>query len=195
MIKTLTAKTAVSFLAIPRLAAYTDSGTGHDRLTCCTPNPTNGAVTIGYALMPETTRAMVIVTNLEGTTVASVECDISETSVDMNITGAVPGVYLATLVCTPSNISVCVTKQGYIPRLMNITNHVVYIQDETVAGPKRIDADTVRIGSHVTDSRPSGTAVIGTGEVFIEAGHIIIEDGTVINDKANLIINNKGTKE
>lgn len=92
---------------------------------------------------------------------------------------------------TPSNISVCVTKQGYIPRLMNITNHVVYIQDETVAGPKRIDADTVRIGSHVTDSRPSGTAVIGTGEVFIDAGHIIIEDGTVISDKANLIINNK----
>ena len=82
-----------------RLAAYTNSETEQDRLTCCTPNPTNGAVTIGYALMPETTRAMVIVTNLVGTTVASVECDVSETSVDRNITGAAPGVYLATLVC------------------------------------------------------------------------------------------------
>lgn len=49
-----------------------------------------------------------------------------------------------------------------------------------------------------TDNRltiKGDTAVIGTGEVIIDAGHIIIENGTVISDKANLIINNKSTGE
>lgn len=92
---------------------------------------------------------------------------------------------------TPSNVSICVTKQGYIPKVITTRDDVVYIQNETVIGPKKIDADIVRIGSHVTDSKPSGTAVIGIGEVFIDADNIIIEDGTVISSKANLIINNK----
>ncbi|PWM25977.1 MAG: hypothetical protein DBX40_04160 [Clostridiales bacterium] len=97
----------------------------------------------------------------------------------------------ATFTNTPANVSICVTKQGYIPKIINVTNNVVYIQNETVVGPKNINADIVKIGSNVTTSKPKGVATIGGGQVVINANTITIEDGTTISNNANLIINNK----
>lgn len=97
----------------------------------------------------------------------------------------------ATFTNTPANVSICVTKQGYIPKIINITNNVVYIQNETVVGPKNINADTVKIGSNVTTSKPTGVVTIGSGQVTITANTITIENGTTISNNANLIINNK----
>lgn len=90
----------------------------------------------------------------------------------------------------PSNVSVCVTKQGYIPEVVNISNDIVYIQNETVIGPAYINAETVKIGSHVTSSKPTGMATIGYGEVIINADTVIVEDGTIISNGANLNIHN-----
>lgn len=72
-----------------------------------------------------------------------------------------------------------------------LQNNVVYIQNETVVGPKNINADIVKIGSNVTTSKPKGVATIGGGQVVINANTITIEDGTTISNNANLIINNK----
>lgn len=97
----------------------------------------------------------------------------------------------ATFTNTPSNVSVCVTKQGYIPKIINITDNVVYIQNETVVGPKNINADTVKIGSNVTNSKQTGVVSIDSGNIIINANTITIEDGTTISKNAKLIINNK----
>lgn len=70
-----------------------------ERIISCSPNPTHGEMTISYSLLPRTTDARILVTNLVGTAVLSVECNILDTSVDLNLGGVVSGVYLATLIC------------------------------------------------------------------------------------------------
>lgn len=97
----------------------------------------------------------------------------------------------ATFANTPSNVSICVTKQGYIPKIINVTNNVVYIQNETVVGPKNVNADTVIIGSNVTTSKSAGAVSFRSGQVVINADTITIEDGTTISNNADLIIKNK----
>lgn len=82
-----------------RLTMRTDATVDRDIITTCAPNPTSGEVTIGYTLMSGTTDARILITNLIGTTVCEAECSLSGTSVCLNLSGTLPGVYLATLVC------------------------------------------------------------------------------------------------
>jgi hypothetical protein len=82
-----------------RLAMQANATVEQDMITSCTPNPTNGEISVGYALMSGTTDARILITNLIGTTVCEAECSRSGTSVCLNLSGTLPGVYLATLVC------------------------------------------------------------------------------------------------
>ena len=107
-----------------------------------------------------------------------------------NYYSVVRNVENTTFTNTPTEISICITKQGYIPKIIKVLGNA-FIQNEIVYGPKKINADIVRIGSNVTHLKPTGTATIGSGQVVITANKIKIEDGTTINKDANLIINNK----
>lgn len=143
---------------------------------------------------PQTFTNVSVVTNATGFTMNTNVPGCRICAMDSNggdFYNVLTNVQNATFTNTPSNVSICITKQGYIPKIINIANNVVYIQNETVVGPKTINADIVKIGSNVTTSKPTGTATIGNGQVVINANTITIEDGTTISKNANLIINNK----
>ncbi len=66
-----------------------------------------------------------------------------------------------------------------------------YIQNESITGPRTIDADILKIGSKVTSSKQEGPVKIGSGKVTIKASSITFESGVTISRDANLVINNK----
>lgn len=90
------------------------------------------------------------------------------------------------------NISVCVSGHNRIPYLVEgITPSTVYIQNETLSGTKSFSADTIRIGSSVTQFKEEGLVTFEKGDCKLEAGKIVIRSETKINTDANLKIYNK----
>lgn len=89
----------------------------------------------------------------------------------------------------PSNFSICVTKQNYVPY------HYVrgYIQNETLNGYTEMVGGIVKVGSDVTPLKEKGQAVFSKGSFTnISADTIELEPGTIIKKGAKVsIINSK----
>lgn len=85
----------------------------------------------------------------------------------------------------PSNFSICVTKQNYIP-YYDVRG---YIQNEILTGNTEMSGGTVKIGSHVTPLKESGSVIFSKGSVTkIKAGNTILESGTEIKKGAEVTI-------
>ena len=87
----------------------------------------------------------------------------------------------------PSNFSICVTKQNYVPY------HDVrgYIQNETLSGMTEMVGNIVKIGSDVTPLREEGPAIFHKGSTTkINAETTIMESVTKIRKGAKVSINN-----
>lgn len=89
-----------------------------------------------------------------------------------------------------TKVSVCITKQGYIPVYVEIDKNIV-IQNETVVGPKTYDGNIIEIGSSVTDTEPQGDVVFNGGDVVVKGKSIVISNNTTVNPNTNLKMSNK----
>lgn len=89
----------------------------------------------------------------------------------------------------PQNVSVCVSGHNKIPYIQNgIAPTTVYIQNETIAGPKTISGTTVKIGSNVTSTKPQGPVIYNGGAVTINGSEIQINPNTTITNTTILIL-------
>lgn len=95
----------------------------------------------------------------------------------------------ATFTNIPSNVSICITKQNYIPKVLESSS--IYIQNETVVGPKTYNAETIKVGTSVTSEKPTGPVVFNGGTVLLNAKHIIIEPETTINNNTEFKMSNQ----
>ena len=88
------------------------------------------------------------------------------------------------------DITVCITKHNYVPKIVNI-RPVINIQNEHILDSRLYIADKVNIGSHVTDSIPIGNVVFESGTTKIKANSVRLMPGTRVNTGAQLkVINN-----
>lgn len=80
-------------------------------------------------------------------------------------------------VAIPSNVSICISKTGYIPyRMYYATGNMVYIQNTVFDTQGVIKGGNVEIGKHVTDDLPYGQVIIEKGETSVTASNSIIID-------------------
>ena len=79
-------------------------------------------------------------------------------------------------------VRVCVSGQNKVPAIdFPVYPDVLYIQNETVQGPKYYKADTIKVGSHVTDEKARGEVVFDGGEVTLTGREkVILDRGTTI---------------
>lgn len=90
-----------------------------------------------------------------------------------------------------TKVSVCITKQGYIPKIEIINNKSVYIQNEIIVGPKQYDGNIIKIGSSVTQEKPNGSVTFNGGEIILKGRDITVENGTTINSNTDFQMYNK----
>ena len=70
--------------------------------------------------------------------------------------------------------------------LVNAYNTVIntpgdaYIQNETIEGTRIITADSIYVGTDVTDTKPYGDVILGQGDITIKAGYIEINGSTTV---------------
>ena len=82
----------------------------------------------------------------------------------------------------PDIVSVCITKQNYIPKHFTLT----LIQDLTINENINISSNIVRIGSNVNPTKSTGNVNIINGNVVIEADTIEIENGFEVSKGASV---------
>ena len=60
------------------------------------------------------------------------------------------------------------------------TPGVAYIQNETITGTRLITADSIYVGSDVTNTKPYGDVVLGQGDITLKAGYVEIKNSTTV---------------
>lgn len=83
-----------------------------------------------------------------------------------------------------SEFQICVSKHNYIPKIFSVKTDEDYIQNEVVSTPRQYDANVLKIGSNVTETKPNGPVVIennvsSTGTSIEIHGGTTIEEGTI----------------
>lgn len=75
-----------------------NSSDNSDYIISCTPNPTLGEITFAYSLSPMASSARIMVTDLAGTQMSTVDCRADASSVTTDLSSLPNGLYLATLI-------------------------------------------------------------------------------------------------
>lgn len=89
----------------------------------------------------------------------------------------------------PSQVSVCITKQNYIPKIFSMKS--TYIQNESISdSTEYLKNDVIYIGSSVTKLKASGAVTFSSPSAVIEAGTVIIEPEMNISKESNIEIRN-----
>ena len=65
-----------------------------------------------------------------------------------------------------------------------------YIQNDTIIGTRIITADSVYVGTNVTDTKPYGDVTLGQGDITIKAGYVEIKESTTVPLGTTLTIEN-----
>lgn len=86
-------------------------------------------------------------------------------------------------------LSVCITKQGYIPKIYNISP-TIYIQNETINEDVEYIAGQIVVGSNVTNTIPTGDVIINNCNVILKGNEVTIDSNTEVNLGATLEVNN-----
>lgn len=88
-----------------------------------------------------------------------------------------------------SNVSICITKQNYIPYIGQVT--CTNIQNVTIATDKKYEADLIKVGSAVTSSKTHGPVVLNNGTIKLKAKSITIEPTITISKNVKLTLSNE----
>lgn len=89
---------------------------------------------------------------------------------------------------TPSDVSICITKQNYIPKVI-LAN--LYIQNDTITESRVFEANCIKVGTAVISSKPSGPVVFNGGTIQLKANSVVFEPETTIESGTELIISNQ----
>jgi len=93
----------------------------------------------------------------------------------------------------PDRYSVCVTKQDYVPFVMEferpfMTDGTYCIQNETLTGNQVINVSRVMIGSDVTTEKATGPVTIEGGRTTINLGDVTIKNNFEVKRGAEFVI-------
>ncbi len=89
----------------------------------------------------------------------------------------------------PSNVSVCITKQNYIPKIFTLKS--MHIQNESISDSSiHYKNDVIYIGSSVTKTKPTGAVTFDSPSAVIEADTIMIEPETTICKDSKIELRN-----
>jgi hypothetical protein len=83
--------------------------------------------------------------------------------------------------------SICVTKPGYVPYIMEYKD-TIYIQNESLNGNNTFSARNVFIGRDVTTTKPQGPVEIESGNTIIKAKNVTIKNNFEVTLGAELNI-------
>jgi len=78
------------------------------------------------------------------------------------------------------DISVCITKQGYIPKIYTLDSTAAFIQNEAVTTDTSYHADTLLVGTNVTDTKPEGDVTISECDITLYGDAVKIYPTTKI---------------
>lgn len=68
---------------------------------------------------------------------------------------------------------VVLNKHNFIPCIISdVSNNVLFIQDETIGGNKVIEADIIKVGTNVTSTKPYGDVLFNEGKITLKAKKI-----------------------
>lgn len=95
----------------------------------------------------------------------------------------------ATFANINGEVSVCITKQNYVPYTDQVS--YVYIQNETIASDKNYEADIIKVGTAVTSSKTKGPVVLDKGTIELKAKSITIEPTTTVSKNVKLTLTNE----
>ena len=91
-----------------------------------------------------------------------------------------------------ANVSVSVSAHNRIPYVNEGTPVTsVYIQNETVVGPKTYTGSSIKVGSSVTTSKASGPVTFKSGTINLNADSITIDSDTTINSETEFKMSNQ----
>lgn len=83
---------------------------------------------------------------------------------------------------TPQNVTVCISDHNKIPYISyGKSSTTVYIQNETVNGPRTISGDRIVCGSNVTASKAQGPVTFNSGSITLSGSEIQINPNTTIS--------------
>lgn len=93
----------------------------------------------------------------------------------------------------PDRYSVCVTKQDYVPFVMEferpfMTDGTYCIQNETLTGNQVINVSRVMIGSDVTTEKATGPVTIEGGRTTINLGDVTIKNNFEVKRGAEFVL-------
>ena len=88
------------------------------------------------------------------------------------------------------DLSVCITKQGFIPKIYHIL-HTIYVQNDIIGVDTTYEAKEILVGTNVTPVLPSGNVVIENCNVTMRADEISIYPNTEIKVGTSLSIENR----
>ncbi len=92
---------------------------------------------------------------------------------------------------TTTGISICITKEGYIPKIYYIENGHLYIQNETISGDVNYEADVISVGANVTSSKRNGDVIFKSGTITLKANSIELQPTTQVVEGVVMNIRNK----
>ena len=83
---------------------------------------------------------------------------------------------------TPQNVTICISGHNKVPYISyGITPTTVYIQNETIDGPKTYSGSTIKVGSSVTTYKPQGPVIFNGGTITLSASEIQLHPNTTIS--------------
>lgn len=94
----------------------------------------------------------------------------------------------------PNDVTVCITKYGYIPYTMYVLDgDLVYLQNRNIDSDAKVTGTEIIAGSHVDSNQPAGSVTIRRGQAILETknGAIIKNDFKVFKGGAMRVITKK----
>lgn len=79
------------------------------------------------------------------------------------------------------NVSICITKQGYIPKIFIAGPQGIFVQNEKLAGSFVFEGNRVSVGENVTNLKSSGTVNVTNANIIIKGHEINLCPGTTID--------------
>lgn len=85
------------------------------------------------------------------------------------------------------NVIVCVSAHNKIPYIYDPTD-ILYIQNENIDGPKTYNANIIKVGSNITDTKQNGEVNFNSGKITLSGKYVELNGGTTINKGTELNI-------
>ena len=78
------------------------------------------------------------------------------------------------------NVVICISAHNKIPYINTFVNNTFYIQNESVGGTKIYQANTIKVGTNVTNTKPIGSVVFNGNKTILIGNEIEINGETTV---------------